>query len=113
MYFWSVFANDYLHISRLHGVQQVVQSGLLGLLGKQVKLIQDKDNHLVASAQLPQHFPQEGQVLGQRCCLAVLAVECSATKADCSVWRTAAGLYGCAHFSTWLSTFKINSAYET
>ena len=89
---WSGFADDYLHISILHCVQQVVQSGLLGLLGKQIKLIQDKDNHLVASAQLLKHFPEEGQVLGQRCCLAVLAVEYPATKADCSDWRIAAGL---------------------
>ena len=55
----------YLHASRLHGIQQVVQGGLLGLLGKEVKFVQDKDDHFVAAGQLLQHRPKEIQILRQ------------------------------------------------
>ena len=42
---------SYLHVCSLHGVQQVVQQGLLGLACEHIKVVQHKDNHLVAPAE--------------------------------------------------------------
>lgn len=64
-----------LHASSLDCIQQVVQRRLLGLAGKEVQVVQHKNDDLVRLAQLLQNVPQEGQVLCQRRRLAVLQVE--------------------------------------